>query len=119
LPTRWIEFAPGTYFREVAPGEVQWTKMENVRESMEAKSRMREAIKGRIARETEAKDCGLRFLGSMPWSYFQEMIEKCGHDLELQQLYLRDHPELLCIPANSAGLPGRRSYSSPLHNRRA
>jgi hypothetical protein len=93
--------------------------MENVRESMEAKSRMREAIKGRIARETEAKDCGLRFLGSMPWSYFQEMIEKCGHDLELQQLYLRDHPELLCIPANSAGLPGRRSYSSPLHNRRA
>lgn len=117
--SEWQWVAPGLRVRECPDGQWEGQLIENVRSSAEAHAEMRKEIKGHIAKNTEAKECGLRLIGSMPQSLHTEMMIQCGHDQEKQKRFLHDHPECLVVPENSAPTKGRTGYSSPHHKRRS
>ena len=114
----WVELRPDLWVKQNSDGSVTGRRSENIRASVEAKREMRRAVEGRIAKETEAKETGLRFVGSMSPTVANEMYEKCGNDPEKQRMFIRDNKDLILgIPANSANLPKKRIVVYPKRGR--
>lgn len=108
----WVTIRPGLYARRARDGKYVIRQVENVRAGLRAKEEMRKATRKNL-RLTETKGGSRRLIASMPPIFGAERDEKCKGDPELEEMFLRDHPEHLVVSRRAANLPAKKAYIFP------
>ena len=107
--TGWVHLGKGIQVRELADGQVEARRQENVSRLMDTNERRQRASK-RNARNVH-EFAGLAKVAEMSPTQAMEMRDTCGDDSDKQSRWLRDHPECRTENCGAARLPKKRIYS--------
>lgn len=113
---RRVYLGNGWWSERLPSGKVKMRKEVSLRKSLAANSEMRKEV-GRDLRPTVTESGSMRVIASMPKPVARHRDAVTGGDPEKDLMFLRDHPEFLCVPKRAADLPTRKMHSFPKHMR--
>lgn len=107
----WAYFGRGIHARQMADGDVQVRRVENVAR-LKDNNEDRQRASRRSARNVH-EFAGLAKISEMSPTQAMEMRDACGDDSDRQMHWLREHPQCRTEKCGAARLPKKRvtSYS--------
>ena len=103
------------WMRPLGNDQVECVRKERIGGSRRAKKEMRDEMSkpGQLKHTEVNVEGGMRLVASIDQAAADVMDQQTGGDPEKVQRWLRDNPEHLVVPRNSAGLPGGRKVFYP------
>lgn len=105
----WMRLTGKGWIRKIGPDKWEGRLVENVKQSVETKRRLRRET-GKRPSAMYSKTGSFQTAATLPVTVAMEMQDKCGDDHEKRRMFLRDHPEHLLVPEKDANLPPARSF---------